>query len=107
MIYLKVIIVLIIIDIILGIYNGILKKEITSLKSFIGMFKKAAIIGVCVGVQYAETYLHEPILDSVIYFFIITEIISILENLKKLGIPIPGFMNDIKGKEDDKKKKDE
>lgn len=97
----RIVIILICIDIALGIYNGFLNKEITSIKSFIGMFKKSSIIGVCVGVKYAEIYLHEKVLETVIYFFIITEVISILEHLKRLGIPVPGILenldNDKKG----------
>ena len=87
-----VVIILICIDIALGLLNGFLKKEITSARSFIGMFKKVSIIGVTYAVKITEQYTHEDILDIVIYFFVITEIISIIENCEKLGVPMPDFL---------------
>ena len=90
------IVILIGLDIGTGFLNAILTKSLTSKRSYIGMFKKASILAAIVVAYLAETYLHiEGIGELVTIFFMVTESLSILENLKSLGIPIPSFLTDI------------
>lgn len=101
------ILILIACDIGTGIFNAILHKKLTSKRSYIGMFKKVSIIAVILVGFIVEEHLHIPnIGEMVCTFFLITESLSILENLKALGIPIPSFLVNIinsDNKEDDKK----
>lgn len=103
----KAILILIASDIGTGILNAIIHKKLTSKRSYVGMFKKVSIIAVIMMGFIIEEHLKVPnIGEMVCTFFIITESLSILENLKALGIPIPSFLTKIinsDNKEDDKK----
>lgn len=103
---LKAILILIACDIGTGIFNAIMHKKLTSKRSYIGMFKKISIIAVVMMGFIIEEHMKIPnVGEMVCTFFIITESLSILENLKSLGIPIPPFISGIinsNGKEDDK-----
>lgn len=102
------ILILIASDIGTGILNAILHKKLTSKRSYIGMFKKVSIIAVILMGFIIEDHLKIPnIGEMVCTFFIITESLSILENLKALGIPIPKVLTNIinsDNKEEDDKK---
>lgn len=106
MLYLKIISILVGIDIGTGILNAILKKKLSSKRSYVGMFKKVSIIAVVITSFIIEQSLKiEKVGEIVTTFFIITEALSILENCKDMGIPIPKFLKDIlidkKGGDDD------
>lgn len=98
--------ILIGLDIATGILNAILQKKLTSKRSYIGMFKKVSIMAVIVVAFIVEKYLHlTGAGEMVTTFFLITESLSILENLKSIGIPIPEFLSKLintKGGDDDK-----
>ena len=99
--------ILISLDIATGILSAILLKKLTSRRSYIGMFKKVSIIAaVIVGFIVEEHLGIANVGEMVCTFFLITESLSILENLKTLGIPIPSFLSDIinskKGDDDEK-----
>lgn len=101
------ILILIALDILTGIISAIINKKLTSKRSYIGMFKKVSIIAVIIVAGIVEVHLHVPnIFNMVTTFFLITESLSILENVKALGLPIPPFLSNIinsQGKEDDDK----
>ncbi len=103
----RAILILIASDIGTGILNAILHKKLTSKRSYIGMFKKVSIVAVVLMGFIIEEHMKVPnVGEMVCTFFIITESLSILENLKALGIPIPSFLTNIinsDNKEDDKK----
>jgi len=104
---LKAILILIASDIGTGILNAIIHKKLTSKRSYVGMFKKVSIIAVIMMGFIIEEHLKIPnVGEMVCTFFIITESLSILENLKALGIPIPKILTNVinsDNKEDDKK----
>lgn len=96
------------VDYITGWYKSWLKKEITSRRGFIGFTKKVFyLFGVVVGfsVDILILYLSKTIGLEITYhtFFgllvaiwlIINEMISILENLKGIGVPLPTFLENI------------
>ena len=96
MIYFKIIGILVGIDIGTGLINAILKKNLSSKRSYIGMFKKVSIIAVVVTAFIIEQILKvDKIGELVSTFFIITEALSILENCNDMGVPIPKFLKDI------------
>lgn len=104
---LKAILILIASDIGTGILNAIIHKKLTSKRSYVGMFKKVSIIAVILMGFIIEEHLKIPnVGEMVCTFFIITESLSILENLKALGIPIPKILTNVinsDNKEDDEK----
>lgn len=100
------ILILIGLDIGTGIVAAALTKSLTSRRSYIGMFKKVSILAVIVVGFIIEEHLKVPnIGETVCTFFLITESLSILENMKGIGIPIPAFLSNIinSKKEDDDK----
>lgn len=81
---------LIAIDIITGFIAGIKNKELSSNVSFGGMLKKTLIAFiVVVAFLIAQILPDFPIVYWVTILFIPTEIISILENIKKAGVEYP------------------
>ena len=88
-------VVLMLIDIITGYYNAYIKKEISSSKMRDGLGKKLAelvyiIVSLLISVAFN--------VKIVGYFFslyiIYMELVSIMENCKKLGVAMPDFIKD-------------
>ena len=117
---LKSLLIVIVIDYILGLSLGILGNskygdgKISSKVGFKSILKKLTIL-LLVGVSFLITmFLSEyninfkHVVDSVITIFFINEVISILENAKRLGIDVPDFFSRsiglIKTKEENTKK---
>lgn len=88
----------IILDYITGILVSIYEKKINSTIGRNGIFKKFGII-LCVMfslyIDHFNDLLGTPIAPVIITFFIFNESFSILENLKKLNVPIPKFLSEI------------
>lgn len=81
---------LIAIDIITGFIAGIRQKELSSNVSFGGMLKKTLIAFIVVVAFLIQQILPDfPIVYWVTILFMPTEIISILENIKKAGVEYP------------------
>lgn len=97
--------ILIFFDYLTGIFSAIYEKKINSNIGRKGILNKVGIL-VCVTMCKLIDMLHisglVPILPLVLLFFIINESFSILENLKKLNVPIPDFvmsiLNNVKNK---------
>lgn len=81
---------LIAIDIITGFAAAVYKKEVSSQTSFFGMAKKTFLLFL-VATGYLVQFYHPevPITQGICYLFSVTEALSIVENLKKMGLPIP------------------
>lgn len=109
-------VILMAIDIITGITNAWIKNELNSSVLRKGLGKKlgeitAILIGEIFVIGFGLTSL---VADGISLYVIIMELISICENLEKLGVPIPKFIKnalatankDIKDDEkDDKEEK--
>ena len=103
------------IDVLTGIVNAWVKGEIKSSKLREGLAKKFGEISVIIiGEIFVLGFgLHNFLVDGIAIYLIVMELISICENLDKLGVPIPKFIkkalaetND-KINEDDKKNDEE
>lgn len=84
------------IDILTGIINAWVKGEIKSSKLREGLAKKfgeisVIVIGELFVIGFGITSL---LADGISLYLIIMELISICENLDKLGVPIPKFIKD-------------
>ena len=83
------------IDILTGIINAWTKGEIKSSKLREGLAKKFGEISVLViGEMFVMGLgLSEMVVDGISIYLIVMELISICENLEKLGVPIPKFIS--------------
>ena len=87
-------VILMLIDIITGITNAWIKKELDSSILRKGLGKKlgeisAILIGEIFVVGFGLTTL---VADGISIYIIVMELISICENLEELGVPIPKFI---------------
>ncbi len=94
--YFQVLCILMVIDYISGVITAIYKHEVNSSVGYKGILKKFGII-VCVSIarqiDVLEIYDGEVAVRSVVLlFFSVNEILSILENVSQLGIPIPKIL---------------
>ena len=95
--------IMMLIDFLTGTINAWIKGEIESTKMRQGLGKKIGeIFAILIGgmIPYALGLTHH-VSTVVSLYIVIMEIISIFENLKKLGVPIPKFVDSaLKGVED-------
>lgn len=92
---LKALIVLIVIDYLTGVMAAYFEKKLNSETGFKGIAKKFCIILMVVVATILDgsTGLGDPWLrTAVIMFFIANESISALENIGRLGVPLPEFL---------------
>lgn len=81
--------VAIIIDYATGITASYVKRRISSKVGFVGVLKKLCYY-VVVAVSVILSYLLQVnVFNITIMFLIVNEIVSILENLENIGVPIP------------------
>lgn len=92
-----VLIVAMTVDYITGMINGIINKELSSTKGLKGFFKKVVILLL---VAFATQV--DKIIDSdglihnfVLYYYIATEGLSILENAVSIGLPVPDKLKEV------------
>lgn len=92
-------IVFVIVDYVTGIFAAIIEKNLSSEFGFKGLLRKVLIF-VLVGVANVvdEKLLSvgdELLRTAVIFFYISNEGISILENVTRIGLPVPDKLKDI------------
>ena len=92
------------IDILTGIVNAWVKGEIKSSKLREGLGKKfgeiaTIIIGEIFVIGFGLTHL---LSDAISLYLVLMELISICENLEKLGVPIPKFVSNALAQTNDK-----
>lgn len=95
---LKALFIFIVLDYITGFLAASVKKKVSSSVGFIGITRKCCIlILVAVGVVLDGVLgLSDPwIRTGIIYFYLMNEGISILENLALVGVPVPPFVKNI------------
>lgn len=85
------------IDILTGFVNAWIKKEIKSSKLRSGLGKKIGEISVLVLGEFFSFALRLPkeLMQFISLYIILMELISIFENLDKLGVPIPKFIKQV------------
>lgn len=100
--------VVMLIDYITGMTSAYINSELSSKKGIVGILKKLCYFGlVCVGI--CVDYIIQTVFSQldiqlniqmifgllVTVWLIINELISILENLNRIGVPIPKFLSKI------------
>lgn len=93
---LQALIIFIVIDYVTGIANAILKKEVSSYKGLEGIARKVFLL-ILVGIaNVIDNLTGQPYLrTAVCYMLISNEGISILENMGKIGVPIPEGLKNV------------
>lgn len=88
-------VILMCIDIITGITNAWIKKELDSSVLRKGLGKKLGeISAILIGEIFVAGFgLTTLVADGISIYIIVMELISICENLEELGVPIPKFIN--------------
>lgn len=82
--------ILMVLDMITGYYNAWKRKKISSSKMRNGLGKKLAeLVYIIVGMLIAEAFDIKPIGYFISLYVVYMELVSIAENGKKLGVPIP------------------
>lgn len=94
---LRVLVVLTIIDVITGILSGIYLKELSSSISYKGLIKKIGIYAMAAVACLLDQTLNANsiLMTSMIWFYIATEGVSIIENWGKIDLPLPSFIKKV------------
>lgn len=98
-----VVILLMLIDYISGLLKAIYTGKLNSYVSFKGLIKKFGILIILVLSYIIDTYapVDVELLPLTLLFYITNEVISILENLIVMNIPVPSFIKDRFNRDDD------
>lgn len=98
--------IVMVVDYLTGMISAYIKSELSSKKGIVGILKKTSYFClVCVGI--CVDYILQELLSQfgiqlniqmifgllVTVWLIINELISILENLNRIGVPIPNFLS--------------
>lgn len=101
--------ILICLDYLTGVVVAIAERQINSTIGRKGLFNKIGIlicIIICKLIDTLKIIGLSPILPIVVLFFILNECFSILENLKRLNVPIPESLTFFLKNFPEKKEKD-
>ena len=91
------------IDIITGTVNAFAKKQFKSKKMRMGLSKKIGEIAILVIGELFSFSLCLPhyIMSFISFYIIMMEFMSIMENVDKMGVPLPKFISDVINNKDD------
>lgn len=90
----RALVIFMVIDFILGLMVGFVKKKLNSKTAFIGLIKKSAMCLMVIAAVQLDTATESGnfMRNAMILFLIGMEGISMIENLGKLGIRVPKFL---------------
>lgn len=91
------------IDIITGTVNAFAKKQFKSKKMRMGLSKKIGEIAILVIGELFSFSLGLPdyIMSCISFYIIMMEFMSIMENIDKMGVPLPKFISEVINNKDD------
>ncbi|WP_139368100.1 phage holin family protein [Priestia abyssalis] len=91
---LMVLMALVVIDYITGVLAAFVQKRLASQIGFKGIAQKIFIFTLVATANFIDTLLWDQSLirDATILFYIVNEIISIIENAGIVGLPVPEFL---------------
>lgn len=89
----KVLLLLMVIDYVLGVVGAIIEKRLSSNEIFKGGLRKGIVLLVIIVGYYLSRLVHTPILlDMVIMYYVSMEILSIFEHVVASGVKLPQFL---------------
>ncbi|WP_096199105.1 phage holin family protein [Bacillus sp. FJAT-45350] len=91
---LQVLIVFIIIDYVTGLIAAVYSGKLSSKVGFKGIIKKVMILSIVTVAHGLDIILggFNFLRDVVIYFYILNELLSIIENAGRIGLPLPNVI---------------
>jgi len=92
--FVGILVLLIFLDILMGILVAVAGKKLSSALSFRGMNKKAGILIIVGAAAAVQSLAGLPLAKLVAIFYIVTEVISIMEAGAALGLPLPKVLVD-------------
>ncbi len=90
----QLLLILMILDIATGLLAGFVTKELSSDVSFRGVAKKAIVLLVVAAAVFGEPTTGLPLGQVVAGFYAAHELLSILENSGRAGLPVPTILQD-------------
>ncbi|RSK29415.1 holin [Bacillus sp. HMF5848] len=92
---LVILIMFVVIDYITGVLAAAVQGKLSSRAGFKGIVQKVMIFALVAVAHLLDLILsgnHNFIRDTVIFFYLFNELISIIENAGEVGLPIPGIL---------------
>jgi toxin secretion/phage lysis holin len=79
------------IDVVTGMVASGIEGKVSSIRGAVGIGKKVVILCIIAGAHLADSTLGtgDIIRNSALFFYIINEFVSILENVGRAGVPLP------------------
>lgn len=91
--------VLMLLDVMVGLAAAFVTKSVSSTVSYKGMVRKVIMLLLVAVASVLDPYAGDiPVSKLTAMFFIATEGISILENAKRAGVPIPDWLGEVLAK---------
>lgn len=84
--------VFMVIDYVTGVFAAVVERQVSSSLGFRGIFKKIALLGLVTVGHLIDTAIIKQggaIRTMVIFFYLSNEGLSILENIVRIGLPVP------------------
>lgn len=92
-VFLKLLLILVIADWVTGWVAAAMRGELRSRVAFFGSLRKVVVFGVVYIAHVIDIALNLTIFqDAVVFFYIANELLSVTENLGKMGVPIPDIL---------------
>ena len=92
---LQLLLTLMVIDMLTGILAAIYNRELDSSISFRGVCKKAIALLVVAAGAALEPNVGLPVADTIAGFYCAGELISVIENAARAGLPVPDIVRDV------------
>nr|WP_281367777.1 phage holin family protein [Saccharibacillus deserti] len=72
-----------------------MRREIRKRIAFIGILRKAAVFAIVAIAHLIDGVLGDLHLfrDAVVFFYLANELMSVIENMGKMGVPMPNFLH--------------
>lgn len=93
---LQALLVLVCVDFVTGWIAAWINGELRSMKGYIGVAKKVSIFMFVVVAHFIDVVLGDMhyLRDAVVFFYLANELLSIIENAGKMGLPMPPILRD-------------
>ncbi|WZY01859.1 phage holin family protein [Bacillus sp. FSL W7-1360] len=94
--FLDLLVVLMLVDIVTGIFKAIKNKNLRSATAWIGYARKIAVFGIIIVASVADRMLdlNGMVVTATVLFYIANEALSITENAAQIGLKVPEIITD-------------
>jgi toxin secretion/phage lysis holin len=94
--FLDLLILLMVVDVITGIFKAWKLKDLRSRNALFGYARKIAIFGIIIVANIVDRILdlNGMVATATVLFYMVNEVLSIVENAGKIGLPVPQIILD-------------